>query len=279
MHFHIRKVRLPDDYPAIAAVLNANYPEPTTAERLQGEDAKIPSEGRLGRDENGLLTGFDRVKLAAVTDDDLLIGYGLAWRAPWTPPGELNHTLVVMPGYDKQGAGGALYEHLEARARQVGASRLNYSIKDDKPAYMRFAEKRGYVKERHLFESVLDLRNGDTPGDEETDRLLEDMQKFGIAFTTLDRLPDDEREKELHALYCSTTPDIPGNREAVLPFGEWRKWTLGLPGSRPEYVLLAMDGSRMIGLAHLIFTPETNSFYHEFTGVNRRGGAAVSRMP
>ncbi|UUZ92156.1 GNAT family N-acetyltransferase [Paenibacillus sp. P25] len=276
MTIHIRKVRLPEDYPAIAAVLSAHRPEPTTVQRLQDEDAKIPAQGRLEKNEEGLLAGFDRHKIVAETADVLVIGYGVAWRAPWTPPGELHHTLAVLPGHEKRGAGSALYADLERWAEQVEAAKLVYMVKDDRPDDVRFAERRGFTKERHVYESVLSL--AETPASRE-EPVLERTRRAGIRFTTLAQLPREEGERRLYELYRRTTPDIPGNRETMPAFGEWRKWCLELPGSKPKYTLLAMDGDRIVGVANLVHQAATNSFYHEYTGVLRdyRGrGIALS---
>lgn len=42
-----------------------------------------------------------------------------------------------------------------------------------------------------------------------------------------------------------------------------------LPGSRPEYVLIALDGDRYVGVAHLLHQTSTESMYHEYTGVDK----------
>ncbi|CAG7626045.1 hypothetical protein PAESOLCIP111_02790 [Paenibacillus solanacearum] len=268
MTCNIRNVRLPDDYRAIARVLNSYLSEPTTSERLEGEDAKIPAQGKLSRDEAGRLTGFDRLKLVAEDVKGNVVGYGIAWRAPWTPAGELHHTLVVEPQVRKQGAGGLLYERMAEWAMQIGASHLNYAVKDNDPDALRFAEARGFRKARHTFESVLDLRRkgkayaaaqaGNGP-----------FERSGIRLDTLSEWPGEESERKLYALYCRTTPDIPGYRESNPEFREWRKWTLELPGAAPEHVLLAIAGEQWIGVANLVYHEETNSFYHEYTGVDK----------
>ncbi|CAG7657290.1 GNAT family N-acetyltransferase [Paenibacillus allorhizosphaerae] len=267
MNYTIRNVRLPDDYRSIARVLNSHLSEPTTPERLEAENAKISAQGKLTKDDAGFLTGFDRLKLVAEDREGHIVGYGISWRAPWTPAGELHHTLVVEPKARKQGAGGMLYERMAQWALEVGASQINYTVKDNDPDALRFAETRGFRKIRYSFESVLDLRKRGSASS--LDAGASFLEAQGIRLMTLSQFPGEASEQKLYALYCSTTPDIPGYRESTPVFREWRKWTLELPGAAPEHVLLAVAGDRWVGAANLLYQEETNSFYHEYTGVER----------
>lgn len=262
----IRKVRLPDDYPYIAALLNHILSEPTTAQNLEDDDSKIPAEGSLHMDESGLLGGFDRNRLVAVNEEDMPIAYGISWRAPWTAGGELNHTLVVDPQHRNQGIGRELYTQLEKWARDIGASRLNYEVRDEDVNAIQFARMESFETERHSFESILELASFDI---DQHLSAISNVQQAGIAIQSLAELTEADSEQKLYECYKETTADIPGFRGHYFDFHEWRKWTLELPGSKPEYVLIALDGARFVGVCHLLFNVATSSMYHEFTGVSR----------
>jgi GNAT superfamily N-acetyltransferase len=91
----------------------------------------------------------------------------------------------------------------------------------------------------------------------------------GFAIKTLAELPVQESLQKLYELYKATTRDIPGINGDYFDFTEWRKWTLDLPGSKPEYVFLALDGDRFAGVVHVLHQEATGSMYHEYTGVAR----------
>ncbi|MGZ9583704.1 GNAT family N-acetyltransferase [Paenibacillus marinisediminis] len=261
MTITIRNIHIPEDYGQIADLLNYILSEQTDAEKLADEDSKIPSTGMLGKNEAGLLIGFDRYRIVAVDEDDKLVGYGISWRAPWTAAGKLNHTLVVAPSHRNQGIGTELYNRLEQWASSNGASELCYEVRDDAESAVSFAEKMGYEVERHSYESVLDLSSFDR-------NKLKDMNPE-LTVLSLSEIKEADKELKLYELYKETSYDIPGFDGEFFEFNEWRKWTLELPGSKPEYVLIAMDQDRYIGVVHLLHHPSTQSVYHEYTGVKK----------
>lgn len=106
---------------------------------LADEDAKLYTVGKTYTNENGLLAGYDRLRLAAVNDNNDLLGYVNCWRAPWTEPGQLVNLLVVAPAYRKQGIGQLLLNHALDWGRSIGTSNLVAQIWDDNPDALSFA--------------------------------------------------------------------------------------------------------------------------------------------
>ncbi|AEI45540.1 GNAT family N-acetyltransferase [Paenibacillus mucilaginosus] len=266
MKYSIRRLRLPQDYPAIAELLGHAFSEPTTAENLALEDSKIPAHGNLSRDDQGRLTGHDRYRLVAVDDQDVPVAYGISWRAPWTAPGELNNLLIVSPDYRRQGAGQELYGRFEQWAYEVGASKINYEIREQSEDSLRFALARHYEIERHSFESVLELPGFDL---ERHHPALQRLTDQGLKVVTLADLPGEEAEARLYELYRETAFDIPGFSGDYFSRSEWRKWTLDLPGASPAQVFIALDGEMFAGVASLVHFEATSSMYHEYTAVRR----------
>ncbi|MED5016347.1 GNAT family N-acetyltransferase [Paenibacillus chibensis] len=261
--YTIRPLRK-EDYPAVASLLSLIWSLPTTGEQLRAEEESIPP-GQLHYGEDGQLMGWDRPKWVAVNERDEVAGYAIAWRAPWNESGSLNVTLVVYPEDRGCGAGRALSREMRGWAHEVKASRLVCFMKEDDQASLAFAERRGYVQERHTFESVLDLaafRN------EALFQCIETAEQSGIRFVTLADEPGEENERKLHELYRITHQDIPGYNEDFPWFEEWRKWNLEIPGVRAEFVHIAKAGERYVGVATLQQNElSSEDMYHQYTGV------------
>lgn len=261
--FMIRRLREPDDYAAVAPLLNLIWSEPTTAERLKEEEDRIPP-GELHYNEEGKLMGWDRPKWVAEDEQEQVVGYAIAWRAPWTEPGELIHTVVVHPESRGNGVGRALYDEIHQWAVGVKASRLISFMRETDESSLAFAKRRGYMKERHTFESVLDLAPFD--GGKLYDS-IRDAERAGIRFVTLAVEPGEVSERKLYELYKVTHQDIPGYSGSFPWFEEWKKWNIGQTGMRPEWIHIAKDGDRYIGVVSLQQNEQTHAMYHDFTGV------------
>lgn len=139
--------------------------------------------------------------------------------------------------------------------------------------------RRGYAKERHTFESVLDLAAFDRH------RLFDaihEAKQAGIQFVTLAEEPGEASERKLYELYKSTHFDIPGYAEDFPWFEEWRKWSIAQAGVRPEWIHIAKDGDRYVGVVTLLQNDQTQAMYQEYTGVLReyrgRGIALALKM-
>lgn len=261
--FTIRKLRHPDDYPSVAPLLNMIWSEPVTAAKLQQDEENIPP-GKLHYNEEGQLQGWDRPKWVAEDADGRVVAYAIAWRAPWTEPGELIYSLVVHPESREIGIGRALYDTMRNWAMEVKASRLVGMMKESDERSLAFAERRGFVRERHMFESVLDLASFDGGTLYDSIRIAE---QSGIHFITLADEPGDVFERKLHEFFQITHPDIPGYSGSFPWFEEWKKWTLTQPGVRPEWIHIAKDGDRYVGVVMLQQNEQTRAMYHEYTGV------------
>lgn len=157
-----------------------------------------------------------------------------------------------------------MYEVLVQWATKVGASRLIDYLKETDEASLNFAKQRGYTMERHSFESKLDVAAFDRPELFDTISMVE---KSGIRFVTLAEEPGEASERKLHELYKVTHQDIPGFNEDFPWFEEWKKWSIELAGVRPEWIHIAKDGDRYIGVVTLMRNQTTGAMYHEYTGV------------
>ncbi|MBT2293368.1 GNAT family N-acetyltransferase [Paenibacillus albidus] len=268
MTIQLRELRLPEDYTALAALLNTDWSEPTTAEQLEEEDAKLYKVGHTYKDEEGRIAGYDRSRRVAVTPKGEIVGYVTTWRAPWTAPGHLNQTLLVDVNSRKQGVGQLLLHHALEWSRLLGADTLVTQTWDDSPESLRFAERNGFVKERHTFQSVVEIGKVDwvAIGGEEA---IQSMERQGLRFTTLAEEQGADSEQKIYELYKQTLVDIPGFTGDVPVIGEWRKWYLQVDGYAPERVIIVADGDTYLGVSNVLYNPQTNGMYHEYTGVSR----------
>lgn len=266
MTFHLRELALPGDYEALAQLLNQDSSEPVTAENLEIEDAKMYETGHTWKDENGLLAGYDRTRRVAVTDEGDVVGYLNSWRAPWTEPGYICNTLIVDAKHRNQGIGSLLLAHALDWGQEIGASALLAALWDNQPQYLRFAEKRGFVIERHTFQSVLSLAAAQARRHPASEELL---AASGLVFKTMAELSDETSLQKLYQLSIETMPDIPGYLGTVPDYDSWRKWYLEVTGFTPELALIAVDGDRFAGYTNVIFNEDTNGLYHEYTTVHR----------
>jgi GNAT superfamily N-acetyltransferase len=268
MSITLRPLQLPDDYTGLAELLNTEWSEPTTAEKLAEDDAKLYTVGHTYKDDNGLLAGYDRTRYVAVNEENDLLGYVNCWRAPWTEPGQLVNLMVVAEQHRRQGIGQILLDHALDWGRQLGASSLVAQVWDDKPDSLAFAAHRGYEQERHIFQSVLDIGKVDWENlhAEET---LRSLEAYGLRFTTLAEENGGDSEQKLYELYKETSVDVPGFTGEVPVIDEWRKWNLQVEGYAPQRVIIIADGDKYVGVSHVLYNPQTNGMYHEFTGVSR----------
>ncbi|ULL18501.1 GNAT family N-acetyltransferase [Paenibacillus sp. H1-7] len=270
MSFVIRTMKVPDDYEGVARLMSLHYSEPMTVERLQEEDANIPLIGSLSRDDDGRLAGHDRIRYVALDGKGQIAGYGIAWRAPWSPAGTLFCNIIVDPAKRRSGIGGAIYETLEAYVQKAGADCVVYDVRDSEPDSLRFAEVRGFAVERHRFESLIELERYSFDEAESAAAAVTAVSaENGIRFATLAELPGEEAERALYELYRQTNPDIPGAEGEFMWYSEWRKWAVDRKDFDPSLVLLALDGLRPVGAVELIAIPATQSLYNEYTCVDR----------
>jgi GNAT superfamily N-acetyltransferase len=259
----VRPVQLPADYPRLAELLNLINTEPVTADELAGNDRKIPTHDIPSHDEAGRQTGFMRPRFMAVDETGHAVGYGEAWRAPWTTPGNAVITVVVDPACRGRGAGTLLTQTAEAAARAKGCTVLITEIRDDLPDSVRFAQKHGYTLDRHLFESTLDLSTFNAAPFAD---VVPAVEAGGLRFYTLADAPGEATERIVYDLEKQTSHDIPGFEGDFWPYAEWHKWTV-TADLVPDCTIIAADGDRPVGVTVTHRRPQTGAMYTLHTGV------------
>lgn len=264
--YTLRPLNLPGDYPRLAEIYNSTRPEPVTAEQLKEGDSRIPVQGQVSFNADGKLIGHTRKRMAATGEDGIPVGYGEAWRAPWSPPGKMFCHVYVLPEHQHRGVGTMLAQSLLDFVRQEGAEVLGTQVRDNCAEGRRFAERYGFAVDSHMFESTLDLATFDeTP----FTGVIEAAEAGGIHFFTLADEPGEATERKLYELDKQTTYDIPGFEGEMMPFSEWRKWVLEGENVRFDGMIIAADGDRFAGMSGIHYRPQTGAFYTIYTGVDK----------
>lgn len=253
MPVNLRPIAPATDFPRMAEILNTARPEPLTAQILHEWEAQAPAD-------------LVRQRTAAVDETGRIVGVGRAQREPWMKPGRFWLSVVVDPGQRRQGVGALLYDDALRFAREHGATGLEGEARDDCPECLRFAERRGFKVDRHLFESTLDLATFDAAP---FAGIVAGAEAAGIRFFTLADLGDtEEAQRRLHALNRRLALDIVGRDDTFAPFEEFRKAVCGASWYRADGQIVAADGDAWVGMAAVGYFAETNSMYNMMTGVD-----------
>lgn len=250
----LRPTRFPDDLERTVAIYNDWSLEPMTVERAQEWEAGLAAESR-------------RYRFVAESSAGVVVGYVEATHKPWAEPGYFEMELVVDAQWRRRGVGKTLWQATLAWLRAESATRVEVELRDNAPASIGFAEARGFMRQRHRFESTLDLASLD---EQPFVGALEQAQVAGYRFFSLADVGDtEEARRRDYAINRRASLDIPGAARTFMPFEEWQRVVCGASWYRPDGQIIAAHGDEWIGLAALGYFTATNSMYNMVTGVDR----------
>ncbi len=253
MPFSLRPVAVPDDYPRIAEILTLTTDTPSTPERLASADAN-------------LTPSTIRHRLVAVAPDGAIVAYGLAHHGIFAVSGRFTIRIHTDPAHRRQGAGALLWEALLGFAREQGATSLATMTQDDDPEGIAFAEKHGFARTGHTFESAVDLTTHDGSA---FAHMIPALEAQGIRFFTLADRPGSETEEAIYDLDRLVAPDNPGDELGEFPpVDEWRRTMLQGTGQLPEFITIATHGEQVVGFTTMYPTAVSGRFDIGFTGVH-----------
>ncbi|HEY7339363.1 MAG TPA: GNAT family N-acetyltransferase [Ktedonobacterales bacterium] len=254
----IRPLDTSRDFPALAALLAVRDPEPPTPELLQEWEGNAPA-------------GLVRQRLAAFdelgdADAATMVGFSDAASWPWEPPHQFWISTVVAPGHRRQGLGAQLTEAALAFAREQRATQLVAEVRDNVAEGLHFAERYGFRRDRHIFESRLHLADFD---EQRFADAVARVEAEGIRFLSLADLGDaEEARRELYDLNATLARDTPGRDGDFMPFEQFQKTVCSASWYRPDGEIVAVTGDSWIGMAAVGYFANTNSMYNMFTGVD-----------
>jgi GNAT superfamily N-acetyltransferase len=250
----LRAAEYPRDAARTVAIYNAWSLEPTTVEDVMEQERRV-------------VAGKRRHRLVALNPAGAVIGYAEATYTPWQSAGHYEVELCMDRAWRGIGAGVALWSAMLAWLRAEGATQIEVQLRDNEPEAQRFAETRGFVRGRHLFESTLDLASFDERPF--TDAIAR-AQAAGYRFFSLAEVGDtEEARRGDYEINRRAALDIPGREQTFAPFEEWRRFVCEASWYRPDGQIIAAHGDQWVGLAAVGYYAATNSMYNMVTGVDR----------
>lgn len=253
MPFKLRPCNFPAEYGTVAAILTAARPGvPTTEADLADRDGWMPP---------------DSIRRRVVAEDGhgAAIGFAEAYRYPNTAEGKFYVNAAVLPAAQGQGAGTLLLGDVERFALAHGGNRLMGDVHDQDVASLAYMKRRGYVVERHGYDSVLQLAEFDPAP-------FAGLEVPGIRFFTLADAPGEETLQALYRLYSRTMVDIPGyEAKSFMTYETWQHLVLKGEGCRPDWVFVAADGDRLVGVTTMIVSGDHVYTNHTLVDRAHRG--------
>lgn len=251
MTFTLRPLT-PADFPRMVEIQRAQLPEPNTVEELNRAEQKRPP-------------GEIRRRVAAVTPDGLLIGYGGIGRSNLSRPGYMSINIRVDRAWRGQGVGSAIYADLMRFASEHGTAALDSDVREDAPEGRLFAEHRGFTCRSHGFASKLNPVEFDPAPWLDSIRVAE---ASGIRFTTLaEYAQTDETWDRFIDCFVQLVRDSPGQADFPRPAtADFRETLESGPNWNPADAVLAVDGDQWAAMAWAMREPD-GSHYHNITGV------------
>ncbi len=250
--FNIRPASPQKDFPALAELLDKVWPQTVTAENLHEWESRKP-EGQI------------RLRYVVDEQEAGIIGYGLVYREASGAKERFLIDVIVNPDWRQQGIGSKLYDHVFNEAINRGATLLDCDVRENCPSCLRFAEKRGFIFDRHMFESVLNLSDFDygrfTP-------LITQLQNEGLRFFSLAEGGDTaELRRQLYAIDRVSALDDPASKGTFLTYEQFCEQIFEASWFRAEGQIMAADGDEVIGLSSVGYFAPNNEMYNMSTGV------------
>ena len=253
MQFRLRPGTLPADYAHMAAILNATRSLPTTPEGLAEEQSWWP-EGSISH------------AVMAMDQTGQVIGFAATHRLPNTAEGKYYADLAVHPESRNTGVGSALLAEIEQFVAGHDGNRIVGDVHDADAASLAYMNKRGYKVERHGYDSTLD-----PTGFDETPfaGAVAAAEAKGIRFFTLADSNTPETCQALYELYGGTMVDIPGyEARSFMAYETWRRFVVEGEGARPDWVVIAAEADRLVGVTQMITSED--HVYTNHTLVDRK---------
>lgn len=255
MQLTIRPANTPQEYPAIAAVLEANNPGwGESAEELAYDDAtRNPAHYHAT-----LVAGVTQAATTALVGVAFIGHDQVAYREE-----VFQVDLQVQPDWQGRGVGKALYAAVLTQLAPMQPQALVTQTGHDEPRSIRFLTDRGFVESWRRVNSQLDATTFNfTP----YTGLVERLQAQGITLQTYaDLAADPDRLVKLYELDWALWQSIPyGQSVTKRPLAQFVA-EVEHPNFLPDACFIALAGATFIGYSNLSMGDE--GFNTEMTGV------------
>lgn len=259
-----------DDYPAIAELLTAVWPEyPTTAEAMAHDDGTNPQYIRWNR-----LVALEDGKIVGQAEYTQFLGM--------YHPQKFGLWVSVHPLHRQRGIGKLLYAAALKALEPYDPISLLTSTREDQTGAIHWLHSLGFQEVKRYWESRLEVNSFDPvpfAGAEEK------VRQHGLEITTLAELAALEPEtyqRKFYDLWCEIREDVPRPEPATpVSFEEFHKWTFESPRLLPKGTFVAVDPrtGAYVGLSQLWKPAGGEHLETGLTGVRRayrRKGLALA---
>jgi mycothiol synthase len=260
LRYRIREFR-DEDYPAEARLSNRVDPDdPTTPEELRHWDESTAAPHLV-----------HRKFVTEERETGAVVATGAIHQIPFNyHPHKFWTSVHVDPDHRRRHLGQTMYALLEREASERAAIALWASVLLGDTAGRGFLERQGFVEQRRLWVSRLDLARVDLPS--VPDRTPE-LAAEGIRFSTLAKEGPDNADvhRRLYRLWDACGQDVPivGQHTSV-PFETFVRLELGRPEVLTDATFLAIQGDEYVGMSsHEVHGLERSTLRIGFTGVLR----------
>ena len=252
-NYQIRKAIPDQDYGQLAALLTEIWSDPVNPNTLREWDA-TGDERQINR------------RMVMVDADDQVVGYSSVFHGSWAENGRFQIWVCVNPNYRNQKLGTQLYDEALAFVQTHNATIIDTEYREGWVESQYFAEKRGFVVDRHMFESTIDLKRFDIANFTDLANALEDT---GIRISTLAAEGDTEaNRRKLHAVNKAAALDDPASHGTFPDFENFSQMWDRVSWFLPEGQFVAIDGEKYVGLSAVGYFKDGNHMYNMMTGVD-----------
>jgi ribosomal protein S18 acetylase RimI-like enzyme len=233
------------DYTAMAAVATAIFPD----------DPRDPSN-ICRRDELWDHARYDLLRIIAENAAGDVVGWGQINHLPHNfDPAVYRIGIYVLPQWQRQGFGTAMYETLLAELSQRSASRITVRSRADQYETNAFLDNRGFKVIEETAESRLSLESFDL---RRAETALQTLQRHGIDVRTYlaEQSRNPSLEPDLFALYLACLRDVPGGGVTTeIGFEQFVARELRSSALIADLLLLAVSGEQYVGMCEFIRHP------------------------
>lgn len=211
--------------------------------------------------------------------DGHVVAYGEY--SQWTlmfHPRKFNLEITVLPAWQRQGFGSALYRHLEDALQPFEPLSLSAWVLESYPHWLRFYQDRGFQEEMRQSESVLDVTAFDFVPYEGHQRRVE-AKGFRIA-TYQELEADPQRDRKVYELEDDLSRDVPQADPYTSTSMEYfQARILRNPDFLPDAYFLMLHGDQYVGMSNFWRSTTPQQLQQGLTGVRRtyrRQGIALA---
>ena len=260
----------PADYPRLAEILHAIYPEHAqTVEEMRYGDEKRPET-------------FLHARFVAEDDSGQVVGTAEYSQSAWGfHPCKFFVWIAVDPRFQKRGIGTQLYQHLLVDLERYDPMWLRTHAQEDRSDTLAFLARHRYVETMRDWESRLSVATFDPA---QFAGAAARLNEQGIVIKTIAELAlDADRDRRLYDLDSAVSLDMPTSQPSSVPsYDEWHDRMFDSPNFLPDGLFVAIDTraeNRYVGMSQLWKRQTDDEFDTGATGVlpeYRRRGIALA---